>query len=200
MGSTRFSSPVERVRGSELLCTKCTGFFPVERFSVEKRNRSTGRSSWCKNCLSSWRVANRDWLLESKRLDYASNRESRLATNLAAQRRNKDASNARSANWRAANPERRKQVANAWVSRNRPYGAARVSARYAAKRNATPKWVDQTAIYLIYEKAHHWGMEVDHIVPLNSPIVCGLHCEANLQLLMKVENIRKGNRIWPDMP
>lgn len=43
---------------------------------------------------------------------------------------------------------------------------------------------------------HH----VDHIVPIKSPIVCGLHCEANLQILPEAENIRKGNRHWPDMP
>jgi hypothetical protein len=44
------------------------------------------------------------------------------------------------------------------------------------------------------------GTHVDHIVPLVSKFVCGLHCEANLQLLPGPENQRKGNRVWPDMP
>jgi len=30
--------------------------------------------------------------------------------------------------------------------------------------------------------------------------VCGLHCEQNMQILWNADNIRKGNRWWPDMP
>ena len=41
---------------------------------------------------------------------------------------------------------------------------------------------------------------VDHIVPLQSPIVCGLHAETNLQVIPGVMNVGKGNRFWPDMP
>jgi hypothetical protein len=27
-----------------------------------------------------------------------------------------------------------------------------------------------------------------------------LHCEANLQVMLKADNISKHNRTWPDMP
>ena len=52
----------------------------------------------------------------------------------------------------------------------------------------------------IYKKAHELGAQVDHIVPLQSDIVCGLHCICNMQILSKKENASKGNRWWPDMP
>ena len=74
-----------------------------------------------------------------------------------------------------------------------------------SKRQATPKWADKFRVDLVYTKARRleiWlGEEfhVDHIVPVLSEFVCGLHCEANLQILPKKENISKGNRFWPNM-
>jgi hypothetical protein len=70
---------------------------------------------------------------------------------------------------------------------------------------ATPVWVDQKEIDWWYERAklrtQSTGIEyvVDHIVPLNSPYVCGLNWHANMQLLTKAQNAHKGNRYWPDM-
>lgn len=73
------------------------------------------------------------------------------------------------------------------------YNAIRAKRR-AAKLNATPKWADLEAIKYIYTVAHKAGLEVDHIVPLQGKLVCGLHVENNLQLLTRNENTRKGNR------
>lgn len=63
------------------------------------------------------------------------------------------------------------------------------------KRNThTPAWADQEAIRKLYHIAIETGMTVDHIIPIQNPIVCGLHVETNLQLLTRAENGRKGNR------
>ena len=43
-------------------------------------------------------------------------------------------------------------------------------------------------------------MHVDHIVPLQSALVCGLHCEANLEIIPGAANEAKKNYWWPDMP
>jgi hypothetical protein len=93
------------------------------------------------------------------------------------------------------------------------YGA-RIDARYrvytqkrrAAKLVATPGWADSEKMFDVYlaamMKEYETGIphHVDHIVPLVSDIVCGLHCEANLQVLTQYENLAKNNRVWPDMP
>lgn len=96
----------------------------------------------------------------------------------------------------AKNAERLKAYARKWCKENPGVGAK----HKAAKRRAIPKWADVDAIQDVYKEAAYMQMEVDHIVPLQSPFVCGLHVEHNLQLLTKSENSRKGNRYWPDMP
>ncbi len=70
--------------------------------------------------------------------------------------------------------------------------------RRAAKKNATPSWANFGKIVEIYKQAAGEGKHVDHIVPLQHPKVCGLHVEANLQLLTKTENLRKGNKFESD--
>ena len=84
--------------------------------------------------------------------------------------------------------------------------AAKVAKRRSTLLRAIPKWANLAAIEAIYREANRieklTGMEyhVDHIVPLQSRIVCGLHCESNLRVLPATSNISKSNRHWPDMP
>lgn len=69
---------------------------------------------------------------------------------------------------------------------------------------ATPPWADKREIAKIYAAARVLTEQtgkpwhVDHAVPLRHPLVCGLHCEANLQLLPSDFNVAKGNQWSPD--
>jgi hypothetical protein len=81
---------------------------------------------------------------------------------------------------------------------------ANTALRRASKLQATPPWIDLESVKAIYKQAAEATINgipthVDHIVPLRSNVVCGLHCEANLQLLSSSNNASKGNRWWPDM-
>lgn len=79
-------------------------------------------------------------------------------------------------------------------------------ARKAAQRQAIPSWADMAQVRLIYSKAKELSavlgveLQVDHVVPLRSKLVCGLHTPANLQLLDAGLNHAKRNWSWPDMP
>ena len=66
---------------------------------------------------------------------------------------------------------------------------------------AQPAWADRAAIRSVYDRAASMGsgFVVDHIVPLVSPLVCGLHCEANLAVITVAANAAKSNTRWPDM-
>lgn len=68
----------------------------------------------------------------------------------------------------------------------------------ARKIRATPTWADNNAIRSIYEACPP-HCHVDHIIPLTSDSVCGLHCEENLQFLPIKENLKKRNKFVESM-
>lgn len=94
--------------------------------------------------------------------------------------------------WQKANPEKLKQYYT--VSKESGQVAFRAAKRRAAKKQATPKWADLSLIKDVYKEAAYFQMHVDHIYPLQSDWVCGLHVWDNLQLLTAAVNISKGNK------
>lgn len=93
---------------------------------------------------------------------------------------------------------------NAYQKANPHMFNANTAKRRATKLRATPLWVDKQHVESLYliaaiNRQGGYDLHVDHIVPLRSNKVCGLHCEANLQLLPASDNTSKGNRWWPDM-
>lgn len=102
--------------------------------------------------------------------------------------------------------ERRKVKGKEWRQNNRAKRNAAEAKRKAVKLRATPQWGCAEKILKFYESSQGLSMllgewyHVDHIVPLQSDFVCGLHNEFNLQILLAVDNCAKQNLWWPDMP
>jgi hypothetical protein len=84
---------------------------------------------------------------------------------------------------------------------NKPEYAARVAARRAARLRATPSWCDKAGIVALFNEAQRLTREtgipheVDHIVPLIGKNVRGLHIPQNMQVITRLENRRKSNRV-----
>lgn len=122
--------------------------------------------------------------------------------------KNKDHHNLKSREWTAKNPEKRKQICSTHYHKNKEtYALYRLwynrmhkekrnlhtALRRKRARQATPIWADLELIKDAYIEAAYHGLEVDHIIPLKHPKVCGLHVWDNLQLLTKTENCKKSN-------
>ena len=111
--------------------------------------------------------------------------------------------------WESKNKEHRKKKSREWRNNNKSLCRSYTARRRAVLLKAIPSWSDEFDKFFIQEiydlaakRTELLGIDfaVDHIVPLNSEVVCGLHCSSNLQLLPASENSRKSNKHWPDMP
>lgn len=166
-------------------CSACLTQKALAEFSKRAASKD-GLNYVCRACMAArsraWRDANpgafKSW--------YAENREQRSDYW-------KD--------WYEKNKAARSVTYAQWAKENKHRVNALLAKRNAAKLNATPAWANHDAIRQFYERAALLTVltgirhEVDHVFPLQGRLVCGLHCEANLQILTKTENLKKGNRM-----
>lgn len=173
-------------------CSKCGVEKKLSAFRLRKKGE-TRRASRCIECAKAdsaeWRRANparfkaglRDWY-----------------------RRNEEEQKANSRARRNADPEAWRAAARRWSEENPGKVSSRTARHRAADLCAMPKWANEFFIEEAYELARRrteatgYPWEVDHIVPLNHPDVCGLHVEHNLQVIPMVANRAKGNR-WTSL-
>ena len=199
-------------------CSKC---------QVEKNDADFPRCSRCKHRLDSWCNACRAMAAKLRRLAnpeiYRERgrvwRERNAAKYRAEHRRimrehqrkyrekNIDKCNASTRRWYEKNAERERMKARIRSKEpvRRAYILAAARCHQVSKQRAIPMWADRDAMRAIYveaatRKARGEDVVVDHIVPLTSRLVCGLHCEQNLRIIQRRENLRKRNYFWPDMP
>lgn len=135
---------------------------------------------------------------------YSENKDSCIATTRRWQSNHPEESKRIKKDCNAKNPYRSRERAHEWRLDNKEQFKKQMvvvqSRRRAKKKQAVPAWVDESLIKTVYEKARGLGGHVDHIVPLSSKLVCGLHCWDNLQILPPEMNQIKNNSEWPDMP
>lgn len=102
---------------------------------------------------------------------------------------------------RATLRDRRRFAKRKWKLANPGAVNASTALRFAKKLHAVPSWVNSFFVIEAYSLARlrtrmtgrYW--HVDHIVPLRSKQVCGLHTHGNLRVILATENMRKGNRL-----
>lgn len=206
------------------LCKRCNTVKPVDGFTTSKKS-SDGCQSYCKKCYADLRKAYR---LANPELDKQKNKEFKARhkqkiseykkkyreenkERIKQQRkdsysRNKEKELSSSKKYKEENKVRLAELQSIRLKTNPEIGRYYRSMRRAAERTAKPVWANNDKIkefYILSAKLSELdGIErhVDHIIPLKSKSVCGLHCEQNLQVITKKENLSKLNHYWPDMP
>ena len=166
------------------ICARCQ----EEKAFSEFHRRGASYKSYCKVCRSLEYLSNRETEQQKRREHYLNNRESYLQ---------------RAKQQRLNNPEQKQAWNKVWASNNKDYYAMYASFRRKGVKQATPSWLTEDDIFLfeeIYDLARLrtkvTGLEwhVDHIIPINGRLVCGLHTPDNLQVILGSTNRKKSNK------
>lgn len=154
-----------------ILCRMCGVEKSEDAFSL----RSPGKKhKWCKSCFSVYHKS------------YREKNTQRLSKYWL--------------EWFHANKQKAKEIQNKYIKSEggRKKRLESTLRRQQRVKTATPVWADLEAIKQIYENCPE-GYSVDHIVPIYSQIVCGLHVHYNLQYLTAVENVKKGTKLLEEV-
>lgn len=173
-------------------CSKCLEEKSFEEFSKQKTGKF-GFVSQCKAC----RKLYQDRYYEENKVKEALRKQKYYEEN-------KEKVSKRNEIWAKSHRESRRKIVEKWRIENKPKKAHYQKLREAKKTKASPCWLtleQLTEIENFYWLAKECEMlsgdkyHVDHIIPLQSKNVCGLHVPWNLQVLPADVNISKGNRL-----
>lgn len=162
-------------------CTKCNKKKQEMEFYKNTQGSRPVRS-WCKKCYSvdnkQRYIKNPDFIKENRKNYFKENKDVEVLKMKQYYESNKDKFLFYSSKRRA----QKKLAYPTWLS---SFDAAKIKSIYKMCRQISKKTGLQ----------HH----VDHIIPLQSELVCGLHVPWNLQIIPSFENIKKHNSFNEDM-
>ena len=161
-------------KGHTKTCTKCGKTKALKNNFFDKYNSPDGFESTCKDCFLK---KNEKWSKNNKA------RHSEL-----------------NAKWYEKNKEKHLENSRAVYKNNKPRKLLDYYRREERTKIATPPWVLKSDLLKFYKKAarltEETGIqyEVDHIIPINHELVCGLNIPENLQIITQEENRKKSNK------
>lgn len=195
-------------------CIKCGAEKPLSEFT-RRAASGDGLQARCKACLKAsrnpnesalWYVRHKESVRARHEQYYKNNKKTISESVKRYQQLHRERLREAARRYRGSREEFFRTWMAKWAVDNREDCYTRRRERTAMQRAATPKWANRFFISEAYRLARlrtktlgfEWN--VDHIVPLKSLIVCGLHYEQNLQVIPSTVNRMKHNRHWPDMP
>lgn len=191
-----FHRDIEKADGHRYICKACAHVYIVKYYKNNKQSINLSCKRW-----------------------NAENKERRATTGKKWSQANRAKTRDALKKWKLANREKHlakcrayakahREQAKAWKKNNPHKVNASTRLRQVRELQATPKWANQFFMEEAYDLAARRSRlktggiakwHVDHIVPLRSKLVCGLHVEHNLQVIPASMNVAKSNKYWPDM-
>jgi hypothetical protein len=166
------------------ICCSCKVQKLIDNFS-RNSSRKDGHNTECKSCVKNYQLIHKKQIADKKKVYYETNKHHIVQYN-------------------QTNKTRIAIVKSQYQKENRDKVNATAAKRRAVKLKATPNWLTKEDIQKIeqfYTEAQKLknitgqDYHVDHIIPLQSEIVCGLHVPWNLQVIAAKENRSKSNRL-----
>lgn len=214
------------MRTQECPPTKICNICKVEKATIDFYIRKQHVQKFCLDCKRAknrkhyhdnpepYKAQAKGWATENKerRKEIAfkydsSHREDKREYNAG---RRSEANAARREQYAVA-PEGIRRSTNDWYHANkdrpevRAYRNEACAIRQRSLQDATPAWSNRRYTRAYYEEAQNRNdatgtkHNVDHIYPVQSDWVCGLHVPENLQIITAFENQSKGNRRVEDI-
>lgn len=188
-------------------CTKCKHSFDLALFNKDKGTKD-GLHKYCRECSRAhgraMYIKHKNNILVAVKQYADKNKEVKKLYLSEYAKENRDALLAYRREWHRNNPNYSK---NQYINNPHPY-KIKTQYRKAKRLQATPPWfgeLDEFAFDEAYRlteiREQYFGFkwEVDHVVPLISTQVSGLHVASNIAVVPRIVNRAKGNRHWPDM-
>ena len=213
--------PIHPESESTKRCGRCKCVLPRSAFGTRPNGKPKG---YCRPCdreyKTAWYARNRQQITEKFRAWRKANPDIKAARDRSYRERNRERCLERARQWVARNKEKRREIWQRWYANNRakadaatkkwirehPHHVSERSRRLKAiRKQCYVKWASRDAMAALYAEASRLTREtgipheVDHIVPLASRIVCGLHWEGNMRVVPRSVNRSKNNKLIEEL-
>jgi len=161
-------------------CPQCKRFKHICNFINDKSNKRFGKMCWCVSCWFNYKTQ-----------QYVIDRNKKRFQEIYSTSEGKKQKLQESKEYYYRNQENRLSYMRKYYNDHSAEQNARVRFRKLKQKKATPLWADFEIIKLFYKESKRLTeetgvlFEVDHIIPLQSNLVCGLHVHNNLQIISK---------------
>lgn len=193
-------------------CCRCKQLFSLDSFHKDK-TKPDGHSYSCKRCkLTSLKAA-----YDADPIAAAQKSKAKRDSETPIQREDRlTKANVRMSKYyydnheqqllkQATYRETRREVHKEYVKEHYQLNRADYIRRARERREhlteeATPSWANKAAMDTFWDHATLMTdltgvpYEVDHIIPINNPVVCGFNCEQNLRVVTATVNRSKSNK------